>query len=485
MIGIHSYGAYIPHYRLERRKIFEAMGWLNSATIALSKGEKAVANYDEDCITMALAACRNAACNIERHDLEGLYFGSTTMPFQERQNSGIIAAALGMRENVRTADFSGSLKSGTTALISALEAIGSGGMKNMLVCASDCRLGKMGSSQEMIFGDAAAAFVIGDQDIIAEYKGSFSITADFGDHVRGRHAVFDQQWEDRWIRDQGFENLIPKTVESLLNKYNLEIGQFSKVVYTCYYPAARKKLNKILGIDPDAEQDFMMGQIGDMGTAQSLVMFAKALENSRAGDKLLLVSFGSGCDALYFEVTEEIEELEDRKKVSWYLENKAALDNYEKYLAWRNIIPVEKGIRGEEDSITRWSIMARANKAVLGLCGTKCKQCGTPQFPPQRICVNPSCGAEDEMEEYYFSEKTAEIVSFTGDNLAASINPPQTYGNVLIDGGGRMMVQFTDCGLDSLHVGMKVNFSFRIKYYDERRDITRYFWKAIPITEGK
>jgi len=485
MIGIRYYGAYVPRYRLDKKKIFESMGWLNSGTVALSKGEKAVANFDEDAVTMAVAACINAIEPQEhdRNDLDGVYFGSTTMPFQERQNAGIIATALGMGENVRSVDFSGSLKSGTSALIAAIEAVKSGETKNMIACASDCRLGKMGSPQEMLFGDAAAAFVIGDQDIIAEYKGSVSVTGDFGDHVRGRYSKFDRQWEDRWIRDLGYEKFIPQAVENLLNKYNLEIGEFSKIIYSCYYGAERKKLNKKLGLDPEKVQDIYLNEIGDMGSAQSMVMLAGALETAKPGDKIMVVSFGSGCDALYFEVTDKINDLKNIKAVSSCLANRAELDKYSKYLAWRHIVPIDTGIRGEEDLTSRWSFMWRASKATLGFIGSKCKKCGTPQFPPQRVCVKPSCGAIDEMEDYNFSVKKGKIGSFTGDLLAASMNPPQIYGNIFIEDGGKVMMNFTDCDLESLKVGMPLYFSFRIKYFDERRDIYRYFWKAIPITK--
>lgn len=485
MAGIRSYGAYIPRYRLNRKKIFEAMGWLNSASIALAKGEKAVANFDEDSITMSVAAGMNCIGRIDRKDLDGLYFGSTSMPFAERQNAGIIATALGMDESVRSADFSGSLKSGTSALIAALEAVGSGGAKNMIACTSDCRLGKMGSPQEMLFGDAAAAFLVSDEDVVAEYKGSFSVTCDIGDHVRGKNTQFDRQWEDRWIRDLGYENLIPKAVNGLLTKFDLKADDFSKIIYSCHYGAERKKLNKKLGLDPEKVQDIMMNEIGEMGSAQTLVMLAGALETAEPGDKIMVVSYGSGSDALYFEVTEKIKDLKDLHGVSYHLANRAELDRYEKYLAWRHIIPIETGLRGEEDLSSRWSFMFRAGKTALAFCGSKCKKCGTPQFPPQRICVNPSCGAIDEMEEYIFSDKTAKIGSFTGDNLAASMNPPQIYGNIFIDGGGKVMMNFTDCDLDSLKVGSPLYFSFRIKYFDSRRDLYRYFWKAIPMKEVK
>jgi uncharacterized OB-fold protein len=84
------------------------------------------------------------------------------------------------------------------------------------------------------------------------------------------------------------------------------------------------------------------------------------------------------------------------------------------------------------------------------------------------------------MEDYCFSDKTGKVMSFTGDNLAASINPPLIYGQIGFDGGGKYMFEFTGCDLEQVKVGMPVAFSFRIKYYDQMRDVTAYYWKAMP-----
>ena len=80
MIGVCSYGGYVPRFRLNRGLIFNAMGWMNPANIALAKGEKAVANFDEDSITMAVAAGIDCLKGIERSKVQGVYFASTTTP---------------------------------------------------------------------------------------------------------------------------------------------------------------------------------------------------------------------------------------------------------------------------------------------------------------------------------------------------------------------------------------------------------------------
>ena len=125
MIGITSYGAYIPRLRLNRMAIFQAMGWFAPAIMMVAQGERSMCNWDEDAVTMAVAAARDCLTGIDKQKLDALYVASTTLPFADRQNAGIVAAALNLKENLVTADHCASQKAGTTALITALEAVAS------------------------------------------------------------------------------------------------------------------------------------------------------------------------------------------------------------------------------------------------------------------------------------------------------------------------------------------------------------------------
>lgn len=480
MVGIISYGGYIPRYRLSRKMIFKAMGWFNPGTATHAQGEKAVANFDEDSITMATSAAIDSLKGMDRSKMEGLYFASTTMPYKERLNAGIIATALNLPATVRSSDFDHALKAGTTALISAVETVEAGRAKRMLVCAADSRLGKMGTVQEMIFGDGAAAFVVGDVDVIAEFKGSFSLSYDFVDHYRGEMSKYDRTWEERWIRDEGIHKFIPEAIEGLLKKYALKLSDFEKILYPCPFAAEHKKIAKELGLGVEKNQRTMVDEIGDTGTAHPLIMLIKALEDAKPEQKILLVSFGNGCDAIFFEVTEKINGLKPRKGVKGHLEEKREMTSYEKYLVFRGLGLADMGLRSEEDIWTRWSFLWRNRKTIFGLVGNRCMKCGTPHYPPQRICINPDCGAIDQMEEYTFADKKGYIFNYTGDMLAASFDPPAIHGQIDFEGGGRYWFDFTDCNLDNLKVGLPVEMSLRKRYYDNRRDIHGYFWKAIP-----
>lgn len=480
MVGITSFGGYVPRYRLNRMLVFGMMGWLNPVIITNARGEKAVANFDEDSITMAVAAGMDCLKGFDRQAVDAVYFASTTAPYKERQNANIVAGALGAREEIRSADFSSSLKSGTTALLSALEFVGCNGGGQAVVCAADCRLGKMASTQEMVFGDGGAAVMVGDEDVAAEFKGAYSVSVDFVDHLRGANTKYDRMWEERWIRDVGYGQLIPRAVEGLCGKYDMKPADFDRIIYPSYYGGARKKINARLELEQDKVQDNMAETVGDTGTAHPLLMLASALEEAQPGQKILLVSYGSGCDALWFEVTDNIKKVREGRGVARWLARRAELDNYQKYLVWKGMAPPELGIRGETDKETRWSLVWRDHKSILGLWGGKCKACGTQQWPARRMCVNPDCGAIDEFEPVYLADKGGTIFSYTGDMLAASLNPPAVYGTVSFNGGGRTVLDFTDCTVDDLAVGNPVDFSFRIKFYDPKRDITNYFWKATP-----
>jgi 3-hydroxy-3-methylglutaryl CoA synthase len=477
MVGITSYGAYIPLQRINRKIIFNATGWSASATSL--PGEKAVANYDEDSVTMAVAASIDCLTGTDRNKVGGLYFATTTPPYRERQSAGIIANALDLRPDVRAADFTDSLKAGTHALLAACDAVKAGSDKNIVVCASDCRLGRPGSSQEVIFGEGGAALMVGDSDVIATLEGSYTLTYDFGDQWRADGEKFNRMWEDRWVRDEGYTKFIPEAINGLLKKYKLNIKDFAKVVIPCVYLREHQGIAKALQLDEKQVQKELLTTVGDTGTANSLMMLVAALEDAKPGDKILVTSYGNGSDTMFFRVTEHIEKARNRRGIKKHLASRKELANYEKYLSFRDVIPMEAGFRGEVGP-TRLSLVWRERRVILALGGCKCKHCGTPQYPYQRVCVNPKCGKIDEMEYYRFSDKKAKLFCYTSDVLAYSVSPPEMYGVLDFEGGGRYAFNITDCGMESLAVDMLLEMSFRRKYVDSVRGIHGYFWKAVP-----
>jgi len=148
--------------------IVQNMAWYFPVIMAVSQGEKSVANWDEDAVSMAVAAAWDCMAGQDRQRLDAVYLASTTLPFADRLNAGILAAALNApEEGVVNADFSSCQKAGTTAAITALETLASGQKQSILVAASDLRRAKLATMQEMFIGDGAAALLLGSRDVIA------------------------------------------------------------------------------------------------------------------------------------------------------------------------------------------------------------------------------------------------------------------------------------------------------------------------------
>ncbi|NIV39328.1 MAG: short-chain dehydrogenase, partial [Anaerolineae bacterium] len=148
--------------------IYQQIGWLAPALIMVAQGERSMCNWDEDSLTMAVAAARDCLTGMDKGKIDALYSASTTMPFADRLHAGIVATALNLREDIGSADFSSTQRAGTTALIAALEAAANG--KRVLVTASDRRETRAGSFYEMWFGDGAASLLLGNQEVVAEFK---------------------------------------------------------------------------------------------------------------------------------------------------------------------------------------------------------------------------------------------------------------------------------------------------------------------------
>ncbi len=480
MAGIVAFGAHVPRYRLDRGRILKAVGWARPATAARARGQKAVAAHDEDAITLAVAAARNAGVCGPEAGVGCLYLASTGLPYAERQNSAIAAEALGLGDAVRSADVTGSARAGTAALLAALGDVAAGRSARALACAGEVRRARPGSVEEHVFGDGGAAVCVGAEEGLAELVGSHSVSCDFPDRVRGSDRPLGRSWEERWVRDEGLLGLLPGAVSAYLEQCGREAEAFSKVVVPVPSRRVGARVARALGFSAEALVDPLADRVGDTGAAHPLLLLCRALEGAGPGEEILVVGFGSGVDVLHFRTTQAVRSFRPRRTVDELVERGRDLGSYEKYAAFRELLAVEAGPRGEFEAETPMSVLWRHRRTILGLVGTRCRRCGTPQFPPQRVCANGGCRAVDEMEPYPFPDRACRVFSYTADLLAWSPDPPLIYGIVDFEGGGRMMLEFTDCDLEDLAVGLPVEPMLRRKYHDRERGIHTYFWKCVP-----
>jgi 3-hydroxy-3-methylglutaryl CoA synthase len=474
--GILAYGAYIPRLRLARRAIAEANGWLNPALKAQGKGERAMCNWDEDPVTMAVEAARDALTGRDRQAVTDLRFASTTFPFLDRLNAGVVAEALSLSEDVAALDVTASQRAATSALASALT-----GSTQTLIVAADKRKAKAASPVEMAAGDGAAAILVGEGEPAARLLASATRGADFVDHYRTLESGYDYQWEERWIRDAGYMPIVVPLIKRCLDKAGLKTADVSHFCMPATLPKVSSAVAKASGLAEAAVRDNLHSVCGEAGAAHPLLMLVAALEQAKPGDRILVVGFGQGADALLFEVTPAIAQQPARIGVKGHLARRREETNYSKFLAFNDTIEIERGMRAEADKLTALSAMWRNRKTVTSFVGGCCTKCGTLQFPKTRVCVNPNCGAIDTQEDQPFADKTGRINSYTADRLTYSPDPPACYGMIQFDDGGRWMMDFTDVDADALAVGQTMRMMFRVKDIDTQRGFRRYFWKAAPV----
>lgn len=480
-VGLTAFGGYVPRARLQRKAITSANAWVAPNLVGKGRGERAMGNWDEDSVTMAVEAARDLlGTDDDRSHIDALYFGSTTLPFSDRLNAGIIAAALTLEKNTQGVDVASTLRAGTTALLQAINGVSAGASDNALVCAADHRRARAASPQELDFGDGAAALTVGRDKLIARFLGSKTLTVDFVDHFRGENNEFDYNWEERWIRDEGYTKIVPEAVEGALAATGLSGGDIDHFVMPCTFAKLPQKLAKICGIDPDKVTDNLASVCGDTGAAHGLVMLVHALQNAKPGEKILLVQFGGGCDALVFETTDLLNSIAARGIVG-SLADRAEETNYMKFLTFHNLVEWDRGMRGEQDKKTALTTLYRNEDAIMGLVGGRCTETGVVQFPRSRISVAPNNPAVDTQEPYKFAERKATILSWSADYLSFSMNPPNHYGMMVFEGGGRIMMDMTDVTPGEVDSGMDVRMVFRIKDVDDQRGFKRYFWKAVPV----
>ena len=66
------------------------------------------------------------------------------------------------------------------------------------------------------------------------------------------------------------------------------------------------------------------------------------------------------------------------------------------------------------------------------------------QFPRSRACVNPDCRAFDTQDRQRARERQGTVKTYTEDWLAVTRSPPLVYGNVALDDGGNVFIEFAD-----------------------------------------
>lgn len=459
MAGIVRYGTYVPYFRLTR------------AAIGAGKGERAVASYDEDAVSMAVEAARDAVRGGVAVD--ALLFATLSPPYAEKLNAATIQAALDLPEAITSVELSASSRAGLSALLVGLD-LAQGG-RRALVCAGDVIAGAPGGARESQGGDAGVAFVTGsDGDAIARLVGRASLTMEILDVWRLPEERFGRQWEERFTADT-MAPAILDTVKRALADAGVQGSALTTVVLDGTSPRALAGLPKALGLRPEQLADPLAATVGRTGTAHAGLLLARALDGASPGDRILVVSQADGADVLVFEVTDRIKDLPPHRKVDRWIASKRNDLPYNSYLKWRGILPFEPPRRPDPERPAA-PPMRRHERWKLAFVGSRCTACQAGHLPPQRVCVK--CGATDQMGDERFADTSCRIATYTLDHLAYSLQPPVVAAFVDYEGGGRFSCELTDVDPKSVAIGDHLEMTFRRLF--TAQGVHNYFWKARP-----
>lgn len=311
MIGIVSYGAYIPRFRIKPSQIAQTWGKeVSEIEKSLGVFEKAVASYDEDAITQSIEAANNAlqTGNIDPTQIGGITIGSESHPYAVKPSSTTVAEILGMGNDYLAADLEFACKAGTAGIQLLSGLVSQGKTKYVLAIGSDVAQSRPADVLEYTASSAAAAFVLGKQNTIANILDFTSYSSDTPDFWRRDTEKFPSH-AGRFTGSPAYFDHVLHASKHLFAKTKMKPQDFDYAIF--HMPNAKfpKEAAKKIGFsDKQLAAGFVVTQIGNPYSASSMVGLAATLDVAKMGDKIFMCSYGSGAgsDAFVFEVTAEI-----------------------------------------------------------------------------------------------------------------------------------------------------------------------------------
>ena len=308
-VGIVGYGSYIPRYRLPGTEI--ARIWTGGQGGAPVK-EKAVAGLDEDVVTMAIEAARNAlACGeIDALDIRAVWVGSESHPYAVKPTSTIVAESIGTSPNIQAADWEFACKAGSEAVQAAIGLVGSGMAQYILSIGMDTAQGRPGDALEYTAASGGAAFVLGPAcESYAVFQGSYSYVTDTPDFWRRAGEEYPSHG-DRFTGEPAYFAHTITAGSALMEMMNAAAADYDYAVFhqpNVKFPA---RAAKILGFAPEQIATGMLAnEIGNVYSGSCMIGLTAILDIAEPGQRILMVSYGSGAgsDAFDLLVTERVQ----------------------------------------------------------------------------------------------------------------------------------------------------------------------------------
>ncbi len=307
-VGIVGYGAYVPRYRLPASQVAAVWG---SGDEGLPIKEKAVAGFDEDVVTMSIEASRNALkrAGIDPCGLRAVWVGSESHPYAVKPSSTIVAEAIGASTDIQAGDWEFACKAGTEALVAAMAMVGSGMAQYALAIGADTAQGKPGDALEYTAGSGGAAYILGPAaESLAVIEASYSFVTDTPDFWRRAGATYPEHGQ-RFTGEPAYFKHISSAGKALMDATGTTARDYQYAVFHQPNTKFPQRVAAMLGFSKEQIQaGLLVPVIGNTYAGASLVGLSAVLDIAKPGDKILVVSFGSGAgsDAFALRVTDQI-----------------------------------------------------------------------------------------------------------------------------------------------------------------------------------
>jgi len=329
-VGIVGYGAYVPRYRLPAVEV--ARVWAGGKAGGLPIKEKAVAGLDEDVITMSIEAARNALvrAGIHAHQLRAVWVGSESHPYAVKPSGTIVAEAIGATPAVQTADYEFACKAGTEALVTAMGLVGSCMADYALAIGMDTAQGRPGDQLEYTAASGGAAYIVGPQDSsLAKIEASYSYVTDTPDFWRRAEQKYPEHG-GRFTGEPAYFKHITEAGRALMKAVGTKPADYTYAVFHQPNTKFPQRVAGLLGFsDEQIKPGLLSPVIGNTYAGAALIGLTATLDVARPGDRILMVSFGSGAgsDAFDILVTDKIEERRDlAPKTQEYIARRTQID---------------------------------------------------------------------------------------------------------------------------------------------------------------
>lgn len=339
MIGVVGYGCYIPRYRISVEEIAKVWGGdADSVRKGLLVDEKAVAEEDEDTITICVESARNALAraNIDAKQIGAVYIGSESHPYSVKPSGTVVAAAIGTTPHVMVADFEFACKAGTAGIQVCHSLVKSGEIDYGLAIGADTAQGKPGDALEYTAASGGAAFIIG-KDPLATIDATCSFTTDTPDFWRRPGEKYPRHG-GRFTGGPAYFRHVIKATEALLEKTGTRPSDYRYVAFHTPNGKFPLRAAKLLGfVNEQLEFSLCVKNIGNTYSGASMIALANILDNAKTGERILVTSYGSGAgsDSLAMTVTDKIEEGRNAAPTTDYYVNKKENITYGAYVKMR------------------------------------------------------------------------------------------------------------------------------------------------------